>query len=220
MAVLAGGALVAGRSSLFAVDRIRVVGESHLGARAVIRLAGIGPDANVLFLDPGAIERRLQADPWIRRATVERTYPSTVTIRVEERTPVAAVPRDGGYAVVAGDGTLLAYEAAPPSDLPLIVAEREVPTAVGPAPRVEAPARALAALPAGLRARVARAVVLPDGTVSLELLGGARILFGTQERASEKARVAEAILRWGRAEGVDLSVVDVRSPRSPAARPA
>ena len=220
VAVLAGGGLVAGRSSLFAVDRIRVVGASHLGAGAVKRLAGIARDANVLFLDAGAVERRLEADPWIRRATVERAYPSTVTIRVEERAPVAAVPGDGGYALVAADGTLLEQGAPSPGALPLIAAEREVPTAAGPAPPVGMPARALAALSPGLRARVATATVLGDGTLSLGLTGGVRVLFGTAERASQKGRVVEAILRWARAEDVALSVIDVRAPGSPAARPA
>jgi len=215
-ATLAAAGLVVGRSSLFAVDRIRVVGEDHLRAAEIVRRSGIEPGTNVLFLDAGAVERRIEADPWVRDAAVTRRLPSTVTIRVVERTPVAVVQRNGRPVLVAADGTELGPASRNPG-LPVLAAE---PDALGggvPVPATGAPARALAALPAALRAQVREVTVVPGGTLRLRLASGARVLFGGPGRAAQKGRVLRSILRWAAAEGVTLATIDVRAPSAPSA---
>lgn len=216
LAALAVAGLVVGRSSVFAVDRIRVLGEDHLRAAEVVRRSGIVPGTNLLFLDARAVERRIEADPWVRDAVVSRTFPSTVTIRVVERDPVAVVERNGGAVLVASDGTELG-PGPPDPGLPLLTAERDAPGGGAAVPATGAPARALAALPPGLRARVREVAVLPDGGLRLRLASGTRVLFGGPDRAVEKGRVLRSILRWAEGEGVALATVDVRAPWAPSA---
>ena len=67
-------------------------GLRFLTDETVLRTAGIGPEAN-LWDDPSAWEQRLQAHPLVRTASVGRRFPNTLTITVEERTPVGLVPR-------------------------------------------------------------------------------------------------------------------------------
>jgi cell division protein FtsQ len=216
LAVLGATGLVAGRSSVFAVDRIRVVGEEHLRAAEIVRRSGIEPGANVLFLDTGAIERRIEADPWVRDATVTRRLPSAVTIRVVERTPVAVVRRNGRPILVAADGTELGPVSRDPR-LPVLAAEPDVPGGGPPVPQVGAPARVLAALPAALRGRVREVTVLAGGALRFRLTSGTRVLFGGPEQAVRKGRVLRAILRWAAGAGVDLAIIDVRAPSAPSA---
>lgn len=216
VAVLVATGLLVGRSSLFAVDRIRVVGEDHLRAAEIVRRSGIDPGTNVLFLDAGAVERRIEADPWVRDAVVTRSLPSTVTIRIVERTPVAVVPRGGRTVLVAADGTELGPVARDPG-LPVLVAQ---PDALGggiSVPATAAPARALAALPPALRSRVREVALLPGGSLQLRLASGTRVRFGGPERAAEKGRVLRSILRWAREGDVALATIDVRVPSAPSA---
>ncbi len=219
LAVLAGTGLVAGRSPLFAVDRIRVLGEDHLSAAEIVRRSGIEPGTNVLLLDPAAVERRIEADPWVRDATVTRSFPSTVTIRVIERTPVAVVQRNGRPVLVAADGTVLGPASRRPR-LPVLAAE---PDALGggvPVPSTGAPARVLAVLPPAIRGRIREVAISPGGSLQLRLATGTRVLFGTPERAVEKGRVLRAILRWAATEGRSLARIDVRAPSAPSAAEA
>ncbi|HXF73877.1 MAG TPA: FtsQ-type POTRA domain-containing protein [Actinomycetota bacterium] len=219
LATLAATGLVVGRSSLFAVDRIRVVGEHHVGAAAIVRRSGIGPGTNLLLLDPAAVERRIETDPWIRDATVTRSLPSTVTIRVAERTPVAVVEEGGRAVLVATDGTLLG-PAPLDARLPVLAAEADALGGGAQVPPTSAPARALAALPPMVRGRVREVTVSPGGGLQLHLAAGTRVLFGTGEQAAEKGRVLRAILRWAASEGLTLARIDVRAPAAPSAAEA
>jgi hypothetical protein len=80
------------RVHTFDVTEHEFHGLRFLTEESVLRTAGIGPDAN-LWEDPASWERRLEAHPLVRRATVGRRFPSTLTITVEERSPVGLVPR-------------------------------------------------------------------------------------------------------------------------------
>lgn len=66
-------------------------GLTYLTEEAVLRTAGIGPDAN-LWEDPAVWEERLERHPLVAVAQVERRFPGTLVIRVEERRPVGLVP--------------------------------------------------------------------------------------------------------------------------------
>lgn len=67
-------------------------GLRFLTGETVLTAAGIGPEAN-LWEDPSPWEERLESHPLVRTASVGRRFPSTLTITVEERTPVGLVPR-------------------------------------------------------------------------------------------------------------------------------
>src|SRR5207244_3395259 len=106
-------------SPVFDLRSLKVEGTGHLSAKQVARLAGLTTQSNVLWISPAAIQQRLQADPWVRRATLTRRLPSTITITIEERVP-AAVTVGTQPMLVAADGVVLG-KAPPATALPLIV---------------------------------------------------------------------------------------------------
>lgn len=80
------------RVSTFRATDHEFQGLRFLTGETVLIAAGIGPEAN-LWEDPAAWEERLESHPLVRAASVGRRFPSTLTITVEERTPVGLVPR-------------------------------------------------------------------------------------------------------------------------------
>jgi len=78
-------------SEFFQVASIRIEGNQRLDSRYIQILSGVTYTANLLALDPGDIEARLRAHPWISQATVKRNLPSEVAITLKERKPVALV---------------------------------------------------------------------------------------------------------------------------------
>ncbi len=203
-------------SSSFRVRHIEVTGASTLSRADVVRLAGITPSTNFLWLDSGSIEQRLRSDPWIARAIVARRLPWTIDIEVVERTAVANVRAGQGYMLVAGDGVGLGTVAADPR-LPGI----ELPGMMGTAPpggAASAPAQAIGGLDHD-RPIVARAVVNADGTFFVELDDGTQIAYGEPVQVPAKTGAALRILRWARVTGTSLARISVVAADSPAATP-
>jgi cell division protein FtsQ len=94
----------------FAVREIDVEAPGRLDANTIVGWAGLTAGMSVWDVSARRAEERLVAHPRIRTASVERRLPDQVTIRVEERQPVAILfgPQP---LLVGGDGA-----AFPPSD--------------------------------------------------------------------------------------------------------
>lgn len=207
--------LAVSRSSMFHARGIEVIGVGHLSRADVIELAGVSAETNVVWLDEGAVERRLESHPWIRLAEVHAALPWTIQIRVLERSPVAVAVDGDRRLLVAGDGTVLGL-AALGRDLPPI----ELPSAgsiEGPRSSPAGAARILGAMDPALRARVRQAIVGIDGTVEIWLGGGIRVRFGSPAEPARKALALDRVLRWAEGEGQRLRSVSVVAPDTPAA---
>jgi cell division protein FtsQ len=202
-------------SSAFHLRHLEVEGNSHLTRRTVLELSGLTRRTNLLWLDAGSVERRLEADPWVAGATVSKEFPRTVRIQVTERTPVATVAGYGGYQLIAADGTSLGVVSSRPH-LPLIVVP---PTRAihGRAPDPGASARAVAGLDPKLRARVQSVVVEMDGCLVLHLTNGVRVEYGAPSQTVAKSRVIASVLRWASAHARSVLTVNVSAPGAPAA---
>lgn len=213
---IAAASLVSSRSSLLRLRHLEVVGTSSLTRAEIVRLAALSPSTNVLWFDAGAVERRLESDPWVARATVSRRLPGTIRISVVERAPVAMIRGEGGFRLLATDGVELGTVQADPA-LPeiVLVAGSSVPGGISMA-RAGA-ARAIAGLDGRGRPTVVRAVVGADGTLSVELVGGSRVEYGDTTRIQAKTKAARRILRWARAQGGFVVRVNVATPHAAAA---
>jgi cell division septal protein FtsQ len=62
---------------------------------------------SVLRVDLEQYRQRLLGNPWIRTAELWRVLPSTVEVRITERTPLAAARLDGQLYLVAADGVII-----------------------------------------------------------------------------------------------------------------
>ena len=208
------GLVVFSRSSAFDVRRFVVSGSDHVHRARLLAIAGITGSTNVLWLDEGAAEQRLEAEPWIADADVRATFPLTIDISVTERSPVA-VARGDVVSLMAADGTSLGPGRAP-RGLPVIELGALGPVE-GVRPTPVGAARALGAMSPALRVQVARIRVRLDGTLELRLRGGPTVMFGTPDDAHRKARTIERMLSWARTQGTAIRTLSVVSPSAPAA---
>jgi cell division protein FtsQ len=203
----AGDGLV--HSPLVETHAIAVRGISQLSAQRVLKIAELGGTVNVFFLDTGAIEHRLESDPWIASATVERRLPHTVMVSIRERVPVAAVGNGSGFDAVAADGTVLR---SGPSQrgLPLIQAASMGDRGTA--------AALIGAMAASLRGLVQEIDVNPGGEVSVKLRSGVTVTYGSADDAVAKAQALAAVMQWAGDQGVKVDTIDVSVPTAPTAR--
>lgn len=206
------------RSPLVRARMIDVAGAAHLTRSQALDLARISPSTNVASLDAAAVVSRLEANPWVAHATVEKRLPWTIRIELVERTPVLVVKDGPTDRILAGDGTLLGKAAPEARALPLLrVAPREAdPMAIDTT--LDRAASALAPIAPWARDAIREVSLARDGSLAFRLAAGGTILYGDDANSIAKARTFVALLRWSKSEGEEIISADLRIPGAPTAR--
>jgi cell division protein FtsQ len=207
LTVLVVAAVGVTRSSLLDVDHVEVRGASRTSEATLRTALGVPLGRAMTSVDPGPARARLERLPWVRRATVSRSWPSTVTVRLVERTPVAVMGEGSGAVLVDRSGRVLGAATAADG----------YPSA-GPAPAASpgglvdgsrrALVRALADLPPEIRREVDRGVLSAEG-IGLVLTDGIRVRLCDGRRLGAKADALGALLdQAGRStiDTIDLCV--------------
>jgi cell division protein FtsQ len=221
------------QSPLLAVDSVSVQGTMRETPASVRGAAGVGEGDAMVFVDAGAIVKRVERLPWVAHAKVVRDYPNDLRITVVERLPVAWVRRpsapgaargSGAAALVDATGRVLGEEAGTPPGLPELVGGFRA-GAPGTHVRPRGYARAVSQLPDGLRAQVG-AVGEEDGQAVLLLVtppGGAppaaeEVRLGALTEIAAKGAAALAVLDQLTKDESRVTYIDVRVPGAPATR--
>ncbi|RTL51629.1 MAG: cell division protein FtsQ/DivIB [Bradyrhizobiaceae bacterium] len=106
----------------FRITSVAITGRKQLTQDEILAVGGVNGRSSLLFLDAATMRERLQADPWIREATVQKLYPGRLQIEITERAPFALWQQDGKLSVISEDGTVLEpYVARRFVNLPLVV---------------------------------------------------------------------------------------------------
>ncbi|WP_435747826.1 cell division protein FtsQ/DivIB [Nocardioides sp. SYSU DS0663] len=183
------------------VDGVEVRGVE--GARAdEVRSAAAVPEGEPLAtLDLRAVEDRVGTLAAVRSVDVSRQWPDAVLVEVEERTPVAVVSIGGQLRGLDAEGVVFDRFREAPAGLPRVEVEPDVADEA----LVEA-AAVVAALPAGLAARVDHVAVATVDRVSLVLGDGRTVRWGSADDSAQKAAVLATLIDVQRAPIYDVSV--------------
>lgn len=206
------GAAALTRTPVLDVDHVTVTGAGRTGTDAARAAAGVDRGRAMVSVDLGAARARLEALPWVLRATVARRWPGTVAVTLVERRPVAVVGRGFAAVLVDRDGRIL----GPPSPRREAVPVVHVP-AGPPGERLGPRGRTLVAVVAGLPADLRRDVVgvRPSSKgVELELRDAIAVRWGDASQPVAKADAVRALLR--QADRRTIATVDVTVPATPA----
>ena len=122
--LLASGALLTAQmlleSGYFGVQQIRVEQQLRVSEGDILDASDIKIGDSLFDLELHMIGRKIEENPWIAKAEVERSFPDQVVIRVEEREPRAIVDLDYLY-YADRDGTVFKMlEAGDNLDFPVI----------------------------------------------------------------------------------------------------
>ncbi len=89
------GAVLLGRlvfdSNYFKIATVRVENAQRVSEEEIVALSEIRTGSGIFELDLAAIGRKIEENPWIASAGVQRIFPQEILIRVAERTPRAVV---------------------------------------------------------------------------------------------------------------------------------
>lgn len=188
--VIAAGVWVVAFSTLLGVRTVRVQGLSVVSASEVRAAAAVPHGRPLVRLDTGAIARRVERLPAVRKAAVSTTFPGTVTIRVTERTAVGYLQGSGRYVLVDADGVQYLTVAKKPVGLP----QFGVPAGADSTTAARGVATVAAALGPRLLARVASIEAFDQNAITVLLTDSRVVHWGSAAHSADKARLLPALL--------------------------
>lgn len=197
------------------VRDIEVTGAVHGDAAAISDATGIAVGEQLARVDTGAAARGAAGQPWVERATVGRSWPSTITVEVVEHAAVLHVRATDGEHLINAEGKEFLVAPPPPGSIEVVRLPRVEdprPGKIDPDPAtVRAALDILAALPERVRAEIARIDAPGPSQITVNLHDGREIFFGSADRATEKARAADIVFdregqRWNVSNPVEPSM--------------
>jgi cell division protein FtsQ len=202
------------RSPLLNLDHVRVTGAHRESASEVQAAARVHLGDPLLFVDTGAIARRVERLPWVERAVVHRDFPGTLRIAITDYVPTAYVRRpDGRVVLIASNGRAVALAHTTPTVAVEIRGLRVVPT-VGSLLSPPEAADMMRRLPGRLRALVG-AIDIGE-SFSLDLRSGGQVRLGSLDHLRAKGVAALGVL--DHLAGQPFTYIDVSAPQAPVSR--
>lgn len=211
-AVLAGtaaGVLWLLRSPFFSIESIVVRGARRSDPVELLSRAGITVGTPLIYVDVEEAESAVLKDPWVETVVVDRSWPNTLVVTVEERRPVAWVQTADGWRHVAVDGVVLGTGEPQEGDARLLFPD--------------VPASELSADPR-IRGALEFVATLSSEPFTIrwggdELVGegsGISVRLGRPVEMEAKARVLAELLKRGIEPGSEVVLL---APTRPAVRP-
>lgn len=173
---------------LLGVRSVRVEGNRALGEQEVLAAAEVPLGESMLRVDTDAIRSRLRENPKVASVQADRSWPSTVRLEIEERTPAAFVRDGGAVRLVDAGGVPFNTVPQPPAGLP----ELQAPSPDDPLVRDEM--SVLASLPPELRGQVLAVTAGKPSDLRLRLTGDREVKWGSLRESQRKASVLPLLL--------------------------
>lgn len=201
-------------SPLLAVKTITVEGNKLVPTQTINTALEPLEGTPLPRIGPGRVKDLLEDQEAIHDVVVQAHAPGTLEVRIIEFAPVAIVKNDSkSYDLVGEDGrTLSSVKKRKGVKLPLINGK----------PSEQAPevfsslTSVLAALPSSTLKKLDHASAETVDSVELSLMNGQKVLWGSDERSGDKARVLTSFLKDKKQKGV--KVFDVSTPDHPVTR--
>lgn len=189
VAALAGFVLIGAYSPLMALKTIEVVGADRVPAAEVQAALGEQLGTPLPLVDFTKVKKELSRFTLIRSYVTESRPPGTLVVRIVEREPIGAVVTPAGFDLVDAAGVVIQSGTERPAGYATINAR-----AGAGSTGFQAAAAVIAALPDGIRGQLDTVTAATKDDVTLTLVGGARVVWGSAEKSEYKAVVLAALV--------------------------
>ncbi len=168
---------------------IVVVGLGAVTQDEVVAVAGVPPGTPLLQVDTDAVAEKVAGIRRVASARVQREYPSTLRITVVERVPVVVRDYPDGVHLFDKDGVDFAT-GPPPPGIPYLDVENPGPDD----PATKAALEVVTSLRPEVASQVGRVTAPSVAAITLTLIDGRTVVWGTTDRTEEKALKLGALL--------------------------
>ena len=211
IAALAVGVAATAYSPIMALRTIEVVGSDRVPAAEIVAAIDGQLGIPLPLIDADEVKTQLSEFMLIQSFVTESRPPGTLVVRIVEREPVGSLATATGFDLVDAAGVIIEQSPERPAGYPLIDADRGTRS-----PGFAAVAAVTAALPDSIRSQLDTIGAQTTDDVTLTLIGGARVVWGSAEQSEYKAVVLGALMISNPVGSVNE--YDVTSPDSAVLR--
>ncbi|KRE28673.1 cell division protein FtsQ [Mycobacterium sp. Soil538] len=186
---------------------IVVTGLGAVTQDEVVSVAAVPPGTPLLQVNTDAVAEKVAGIRRVASARVQREYPSTLRITVVERVPVVVRDYPDGVHLFDKDGVDFA-SGPPPPGIPYLDTENPGPDD----PATKAALEVMTSLRPDVATQVGRVSAPSVAAITLTLIDGRTVVWGTTDRTEEKALKLGALLTQ------PGKVYDVSSPDLPTVK--
>lgn len=199
-------------SPLLALRTIVVEGATRVSAEKI--MADLQPEMNrpLPLVSMDSVRTVLEAQPLVKSYSTVAVPPHTLVIKIVERQPIGALPREGGFELVDPAGVSIEMIEQPIAGIPVFIVEGDSVESPG----FQAAVDVVNSLPSSLAGQVQEVIANTTDDVTLVLSGGARVFWGSPENSSFKNYVLTKLLAINPVGSV--SEYDVSSPNTAVVR--
>ncbi|WP_187976191.1 FtsQ-type POTRA domain-containing protein [Mycetocola sp. JXN-3] len=184
-------AVIVSYTPILSVRKIEVRGTERLSASSLEHKLSGELGTPFPLVDQSAIKAVLTEFPLIESYRVESSPPSTLILRIVERTPVGVVAVDGGFELVDAAGVVIERTGEKPADYPVITVDRSKSMDA-----FRAAAAVLRTMPEDLRVKVSSIGATTRDDVTFGLVDSETVvLWGDASDGVVKAKLLEALMR-------------------------
>ncbi|ORB27605.1 cell division protein FtsQ/DivIB [Mycolicibacterium parafortuitum] len=205
--VVVGIGLLLYFTPIMSARSIVVVGVGAVTQDEVVAAAAVAPGTPLLQVNTDAVAERVAGIRRVASARVQRQYPSTLRITIVERVPVVLRDYPDGVHLFDKDGVDFAT-APPPPGIPYLDTENPGPGD----PATQAALQVMTSLRPDVAVQVGRVSAPSVAAITLTLIDGRTVVWGTTDRTEEKALKLAALLTQ------PGQVYDVSSPDLPTVK--
>ena len=174
---------------IMAVRDVVITGVGAVSQEEITAAAAVKQGTPLLQVDTDEVAERVATIRRVATARVQREYPSTLRITVVERVPLVVKDFPDGPHLFDRDGVDFAT-GPPPTNLPYLEVDNPGPSD----PATKAALEVMTALPPEVAAQVARVSAPSVASITLTLVDGREVVWGTTDRTQEKAQKLAALL--------------------------
>lgn len=187
--IVVGAGLLLYFTPIMSARVVAITGLNTVTQEEVEQAAAVPADTPLLQIDTDAVAERVATIRRVASTRVQREYPSTLRISIVERIPVVAKDYPDGSHLFDRDGVDFAT-APPPPGLPYLDVETPGPS---DQPTLAA-LQVLTALRPEVAGQVSRIAAPSVASITLTLVDGRQVIWGTTDRTDEKALKLGALL--------------------------
>lgn len=213
LAVLGVLLAVAIYSPVMSLRTIRIEGATSVPADEIKTTLEGQLGTPLALLDYDRIKGELEKYPKIRSFVTEVVPPSTLVVKITERSAIAQVQSSTGFLVIDPAGVVISNSPKRISGLPILRVDFSDPNS----PAFRSAIEVLIALPDSIRSQVSEITATSKDDVTLALVSANQsVIWGSAERSALKARVLEELMNvQGQKSGLEF---DVSAPLSPVVK--
>ena len=216
LALFGYGAFWVWTSPFFKISEVEVLGTERIAATTVIETTGI-LGASMFDADLAAAQKALYQEPLVYGVRIERDWPHTIRITIEERRPWGTWEQSGVEYTIDREGVVLGVGPAPDGS-PVIRSSEPGNRVQGDRvdyQAVDAAAELYEKLPRQLGTTVAEVAFIQGKGVQVTTTNGLTALFGDSSAISYKLSVWAALAAEAQARRINYTTIDLRYGNRP-----